>query len=62
MKTSNNFFRRSYFFYHYQANDLSVSAVEEIKQNSKFNSVENKVQANCADAIELLTAHRGMVK
>jgi len=44
------------------ANDLSVSAVEEIKQNSKFNSVENKVQANCADAIELLTAHRGMVK
>ena len=40
------------------ANDLSVSAVDEIKQNIEYNEVSNIVTANCDDAIDLLTRHR----
>ena len=44
------------------ANDLSLSAVEEIKENVKFNQVEGIVQPNCDDAINLLINHRGQAK
>lgn len=40
------------------ANDLSVTAVDEIKQNIEYNEVSNIVTANCDDAIDLLTRHR----
>jgi len=44
------------------ANDLSVAAVDEIKQNIKFNNVEKIVTPNCADAIDLMTQHRSQAK
>jgi len=40
------------------ANDLSYSAVEEIKKNAEFNQCNHLITPNCDDAINLLTKHR----